>query len=106
MALEVLKETECDKLVLAHLGGFKLWNEVEEYLVGRNVYMDTAFIASYIDEEQFLRIVRNHGADRILFGSDSPWAGQKGCVDWINNQPLTVEEIENIFWKNVNNMLM
>lgn len=106
MALEILKETECEKLVLAHFGGFKLWNEVEEYLVGRNIYMDTAFIASYIDEEQFLRIVRNHGADKILFGSDSPWAGQKESVDWVNNLLLTVEEKENILWKNVNNMLM
>ena len=24
-------------------------------------------------DEQFVRLVRRHGPDRVLFGSDSPW---------------------------------
>ncbi len=105
MALEVIKETECKKLILAHFGGFRLWDEVEELLAAREVYMDMSFIAGYIDEEQFIRIVRKHGSHKILFGSDSPWAGQKETSDWLKSIPLTDEEKVNILWNNANNML-
>ena len=27
--------------------------------------------------EQFLRIVKNHGQEKILFGTDSPWSSGK-----------------------------
>ena len=106
MALDVVKETACSKLILAHFGGFRLWDDVEEHLATKDVYMDMAFAAGYIDEEQFCRIVRKHGSKKILFGSDSPWAGQLETVEWLKNVSLTDEEKENILWKNSHNMLM
>ncbi len=105
MAYEVIKETECDRLILAHFGGFKLWDEVEELLVGRDVYMDMAFIAGYIDEEQFIRIVKKHGSNKILFGSDSPWSDQEETLKWLKGTSLTEDEKDNIMWKNAKNML-
>ncbi len=106
MALDVVKETACSKLILAHFGGFRLWDDVEELLATKDVYMDMAFVAGYIDEEQFCRIVRKHGSQKILFGSDSPWAGQLETVEWLKRVSLTDEEKENILWKNSHNMLM
>jgi len=97
MSLEFLKDTEADKLVLAHLGGWKQWDEVEEFLVGQNVYLDTAFLKGYMDQEQFSRIVKNHGSDKILFGTDSPWTAQTDAINWIKNCDLTNAEIDNIF---------
>ena len=86
MAEEVLNEVEPEKLVLAHMGGNELWSEVEERLVGRNVYFDTGVILDRMPQEQFLRMVREHGADRIVFGTDSPWADQKNvCRDFEGN---------------------
>ena len=105
MSDEVIRETESDKLILAHLGGFGLWDEVEELLVGRDIYMDMAVIPEYISDEQFVRIVKNHGSDKILFGSDSPWSGQKESVEWIKRQALTDEDKEHIFWKNAARLL-
>ncbi|MDE7278783.1 MAG: amidohydrolase family protein, partial [Oscillospiraceae bacterium] len=32
-----------------------------------------AYIDGTISDEQALRIIRNHGADKILFASDCPW---------------------------------
>jgi predicted TIM-barrel fold metal-dependent hydrolase len=105
MSVEVLEETQASKLVLAHLGGWKLWDEVEEKLVGRNVYLDTAFIQQYISEEQFLRIVQKHGAERILFATDSPWADQKKYVDWIQLSTLSQEDKNKIFSGNALQLL-
>ena len=105
MALEVISETGAKKLVLAHLGGWKLWDEVEESLVGRDVYFDTAFIEDYIDRQQFERIVKTHGSDRVLFATDSPWSGQKESIDWINSCDLDDETKEKIFYKNAKKLL-
>ena len=105
MSDEVIRETESDKLILAHLGGFNMWDEVEELLVGRNIYMDMAVIPAYISDEQFVRIVNNHGSDKILFGSDSPWSGQKESVDWLRRQALTETAKESIFCNNAARLL-
>lgn len=105
MALEVISETGAKKLVLAHLGGWKLWDEVEESLAGRDIYFDTAFIEGYIDRQQFERIVKTHGSDWVLFATDSPWSGQKETIDWINACDLDDETKEKIFYKNARKLL-
>lgn len=105
MALQVIKDVRPGKLVLAHLGGNELWDEVEEYLVGEDVYFDTGVVLGRIPEEQFVRIVRTHGADKILFGTDSPWAGQKEFVEILSAMPLTQEEKELIFSGNACRLL-
>lgn len=75
-----------DKLVLAHYGGYGQYDQVEEFLVGENVYFDTAMaFESGISEEQFLRILDRHGSDKILFGTDSPWSGQKENIARLQN---------------------
>lgn len=71
---KVLDEMKGGTLVLAHLGGQSMWDEVENHLVGREVYFDTAMGFECFSSEQFLRIVKNHGADKILFATDSPWS--------------------------------
>jgi predicted TIM-barrel fold metal-dependent hydrolase len=93
-------ENKKAKIVLAHTGGYDQWDEVEEYLVGRNVWLDTSFSMNKLNSEQFTRIVHNHGADRLLFATDSPWGGQSETVDWIRGMELTEEELERIFWRN------
>ena len=105
MSLEVIREVQPQKLVLAHFGGNQCWNEVEEYLVGEKVYFDTAVVLGVIPEEQFVRMVRNHGVEKILFGTDSPWAGQKEFVDYMKQCPLTEEEKERIFSQNALELL-
>jgi len=106
MSAKVLDEIQPAKLVLAHLGGWKMWDEVEEILVEKNVYLDTAFIQSYISKEQFCRIVENHGAERILFATDSPWSGQYQMVQWIQRCGLDTETTDAIFYKNAMRLLM
>lgn len=88
----MLEKIQPHKLVLAHMGGWGCWDQVEEHIVGKDVWLDTAFSLLPIrpapgtqrqpqeepplSRQQFLRMVRRHGADRILFGTDSPWENQ------------------------------
>ena len=60
-------------LVAAHLGALDMHDDVERYLVGRNIYFDTAMVHNRIPLEQFRRIVDAHGWQRIIMGSDYPW---------------------------------
>ena len=94
------------KLVLAHLGSMAMWDEVEEHLAGLPVYLDLAFVTlATIEPKQLLRIIRRHGAERILFGSDTPWCDQSVCVDFISSLPLAEEERELIFHGNAERLL-
>ena len=102
---DMIKEVKPEKMVLAHMGGFRLWDEVEEYLTGENVWFDTAVVFGEIPDEQFVRIVKNHGADRILFATDSPWAGQKEFVEYLQKLPLTEAEKQMIFHDNAEKLL-
>ena len=105
MSVNVIKETQAQKLVLAHLGGWKMWDEVEELLVGSDAFLDTAFIQDYISNEQFCRIVNNHGSDKILFATDSPWTDQKKAVSWLNDCNLSKDVKEAVFFQNAIRLL-
>ena len=100
-----IRDTAPRKLVLAHLGGWKEWDAVEELLAGEEVYMDTAFLEDYISDEQLVRIIRKHGAGKILFGTDCPWSGQKESIARIEGLPLSEEEKALIFGENAKKLL-
>ena len=110
--LEVLKDTQSDHLILAHMGGWRLWDEVEQMLSDQPVYIDTSFSENYIqgvggllDRESFVRIVRKFGAGRVLFGTDSPWSSQKESVEWFMETDLSAEEKEKILSGNAKKIL-
>ena len=69
------------KLVAAHLGSWQLWHEVSEHLLGQDIYLDLAFSLPYLDHQQATTILTGHRPDRLLFGSDSPWADQQAAID-------------------------
>lgn len=105
MILDVLEDVAPDNLILAHLGSYENYDEAEEKLCGRNVYLDTAYSILRVSEEQWIRIVRKHGADRILFATDSPWADQKACAERIKKSALTDREKELILSENAKKLL-
>lgn len=117
-----LKQVGPVKFVAAHMGGLQNWAEAAE-LYGdlSNLYVDTSFSLTHLkpghrgyysqqamhlmNEEDFVKLVRNFGAQRVLFATDSPWQGQKETADAIRALPLTDEEKEMIFHKNAEKLL-
>ena len=104
-ARKLLDTLKPKKLVLAHMGGWKQWDEVEEYLVGEQVYLDTAFCFDYMKPEQFLKLCEKHGTDKILFATDSPWSDASRDIAVINSLPLSDAEKEAIFFGNARKLL-
>lgn len=78
--------------VAAHLGGYLHWDAVEEHLLGRPIYLDTSYCYADLGKERMASLLRGHGAERILFGTDSPWVEQKKAVDEIKSLGLTPAE--------------
>ena len=68
------------KLVAAHLGAWYQWDDVEQYLIGEDIYLDIAFVLDFLDKDQARRMIKNHPEDKILFGSDSPWEDQGKAI--------------------------
>jgi uncharacterized protein len=93
------------RVVLAHLGGYRVWNRVAELLVGRDVYLDTAFTLGHLPEADFVEIVHAHGAERILFGSDGPWTDAAAEIAWLRRLPLREGVIDAVLGHNAERLL-
>lgn len=123
MIYNVLEKVDDINLVAAHLGGICHWDDVEKYLVGAPIYLDTAVCADTILElpetfelykkpvskegltEQMKRIIANHGADRIMLGSDRPWGSATRDIKFIEDLGFTKEQNDLIFGGNAKRLL-
>lgn len=116
--VKVLETVKSDHLILAHMGGWYMWDDVKKYLCGAPVYFDTAFsltgtvnvensgtFGNMLNDAQFVELVRAHGAEKILFGSDTPWSSQRKNVEWIRGCSLTEEEKRMILGGNAAGLL-
>lgn len=116
----VLRQIRPDKLVLAHMGGWGCWQDAEELLADCSVYLDTAFSLdplrsntgrdtaaehTSLSRERFLRMVRSFGADRILFGTDSPWTDAKEALELVRTSGLTSAELDAVLSGNAARLL-
>ncbi|MBP3381280.1 MAG: amidohydrolase family protein [Clostridia bacterium] len=101
----IAKAMQGGVMIAAHLGGIGQWDDVERYLVGTDMYLDTSMGFSYYPHDQFLRIVKAHGADKILFGSDAPWSKAGEEIATLQSLPLTAEEKACILYKNAEKLL-
>lgn len=92
------------KVVLAHMGGYKMWDDVEKYLAGKNVYFDLAYCHE-MEAARLKRMILNHGSNKILFASDSPWQRAKTIKDKADTLNLAENDTQNIYYKNASRIL-
>lgn len=102
--LEELGAVIHNRLILAHLGGCDLGAEVLEKLCGKPVYMDTAVVLDRYPEICG-QIIHKHGADKILFATDSPWADQKNFIELMHGFGFSADELELMLCENARKIL-
>jgi len=49
---------------------------------------------------ELIRLIRQIGVDRVLFGSDWPWLSPQPGIERIKNLDITEEEKQNILGRN------
>jgi predicted TIM-barrel fold metal-dependent hydrolase len=88
-------------MVVAHLGGYQMWDEVRQHLMGKQVHLDASYCPpEQLPDDEFLDLVRSHGTDRVVFGSDFPWSSPGRDMDRLRGLPLSHSEFEAVAWKN------
>ena len=98
MILRVLARYPGITLIAAHLGGIRVWDELYEKLCGRELYFDTAFCCERtgLTRGQAKRIFDAHPRERILFGSDAPWATPSEVLGFVKSVVTDGETLEMI----------
>ncbi len=100
MSRRIIDTLHPTHLILAHTGGWKQWDDVIELLDNPDVYFDISFSLGVITQEQFLRILTQHGSDHLLFGTDSPWDSAAHTLDELKRMPLSQDQMDDICYKN------
>lgn len=109
------------KLVCAHMGGWENWERVADCLAHTSVMLDTAYCLGDItplepdipleerkqmlDAERFCRLVDAFGAERILFGTDTPWSDQASYLARIRALPIGEDDMQSILCGNAARLL-
>ena len=111
---KVFNETGIQKpfMVFAHLGGIYVHKEAMQYLIGTNCYIDISCSFSSLgswcdtDNAEVVEVIRKHGANKILFATDSPWNHQKAYLDHFRHlSDLNDTEKDLILYKNAAKIL-
>ncbi|MBR4904991.1 MAG: amidohydrolase family protein [Selenomonadaceae bacterium] len=121
MAKNVIDELGEFKFVLAHMGGWKNWDEVLKVLGGTKIFIDTSFSTGkiiprrdfvwaeedlkFLDAAQFMEFVKVFGAERILFGTDSPWTAAGNSIKFVENLPISSADKNKILGLNAKKLL-
>ena len=82
-----------------------MWDDVDKYLIGTDLYMDTSMISGFLDKEKCRDMIIRHGSDKFLFGSDSPWQSAKESCEYLMSLGLSGEDTELIKHKNAERIL-
>ncbi|ADG82510.1 amidohydrolase family protein [Thermincola potens] len=88
------------KIIAAHLGGWSKWQEAKDYLLGKDIYIDTSSTTWILPPVEIARLIRSHDINKVLFGTDYPVAKHKQELEAFHRIPLTSAEREKILWKN------
>ncbi len=90
----VLDRHEGLKVISTHMGGWRMWDEADQAVVGReNVYLETSFSLVEPPAERIAAMIRRHGVERVMFGSDWPWCDPADDLRRLDALGLTADEL-------------
>lgn len=88
------------KCIAAHFGGYRIWDESEKALKGRDLLFDTSSSLFQMGNDLAMHLIDIFGEDNFLFGTDYPMWDFKGELERFNRLPLTERQREKILYKN------
>ena len=94
-------------LIACHYGGYHLLEEAEEHVVGSSVTLETSWppTMAELEPEKVVDLIRKHGADRVVYGSDWPMADPAAEIAAIRKLGLTPEEEAGVLGGNLARIL-
>ena len=92
-------------VINAHWGGVDCYEETLKLLAGTDMYFDTSFGYSMMPKYYAQKIFEKHGADKMVFGTDTPWHTAQMEMRLINSLDISDSDKEKIFHKNAQKLL-
>ena len=93
------------KLVATHFGGWMDWDDAERHIIGQPIWLDTSMASPSLPPERLKRMALAHPADRLLFGTDSPWTGESGEIALWKSLGMDEAWLEGFFGGNAERLL-
>jgi predicted TIM-barrel fold metal-dependent hydrolase len=94
MIADIARQFPDLRLMACHFGGYKILDDAEEMLSGADVVLETSWPPSLktLQPDRVRRLIRDHGAERIVFGSDWPMTSPAEEIEAIEALGLTDDE--------------
>jgi predicted TIM-barrel fold metal-dependent hydrolase len=92
-------------VIAAHWGGVDCYMDTLKLLAGTDIYFDTSFGYSMMPKYFAQKIFEKHGADKMLFGTDTPWHNASMELRLINSLDISDDDKQKIFYKNAKKLL-
>jgi len=103
--LRVLDRVPSLRFITTHMGAWDDWDEVEKHLLGKPITMDISLSIELLGQERARAMLSAHPADRILFGTDSPWSSQSESLRMVRSLELDKEREQRLLSKNAEALL-
>ncbi len=87
-------------VIAAHLGGYSQWESAKQCLLGRNLFIDTSSALWAMPPEEAKEIIRMHGAEKVLYGTDYPLTPHRDEIERVKQLGLSEHEERMIFHDN------
>jgi predicted TIM-barrel fold metal-dependent hydrolase len=93
------------QLIGAHFGGWSEWEDAENLLAGKNMWVDTSSSFYSMTPERAYALIKAFGVDKVLFGSDYPMWSPADELKFFEKLQLTEKEREMILHENFERLL-
>ena len=93
------------RVICTHMGGWRAWDDVEQYLLGADVWMETSFSLEDMGQRA-AEFIERHGADRIMLGSAWPWKSQAEDIEQVKLLNLDAKTTDNILCNTAAKLLL
>ena len=88
------------KIIAAHLGGYLMQDEVDKYIIGSDIYIDTSLAFSYLSDDEIAHKIMRHNHKKVFFGTDFPMKDPKVEVENLLRLSLSDETKKDILSNN------
>ena len=92
-------------VIAAHFGGYRMWDESSKYLIGKKLYIDTSSSLAFLPPDQAVAMIRKHGVEKVVFGSDYPMWDHEEEFQRFLQLDLTEDERKAILYENAQRLL-
>ena len=97
---KVIERVSNLKIIAAHLGGYRHFEEAYTLPYSKNVYFDVSSVISFMTDEELRAVINKYGINHILFGSDFPMWNPFEELYKLEKFNLTQEELRAIEYDN------